>query len=170
MATLMADPYLGLVSFQKGIDAGILDLTPVRNIADLYSHFDVPAPGVKRLTYVRMSEDLRTAIALLSCVMNGEVEGYPCIAIGYAVSKDFRNQGLAKQIFLDVIQDQLTQAKRVGHKIIYIEAVIDTTNAASQHVAQAVLGVDPEDIIDSASGCPAKRYTASYDTTNRVQR
>lgn len=45
MSTQMADPQQGMVSFQQGLRAGILELAPVRQHRDLYGHFDVPTPG-----------------------------------------------------------------------------------------------------------------------------
>lgn len=169
MGTQMADPYQGMVSFQQGLRQGILELGPVSKHQDLYSHLDVPEPGVHRLTYVRLAEDRRTVKAFLSCIMNGRVDGFPCVAVGYAVPEDLRNQGFAKQIFKDVIQDQLFQAGRIGHKAMYIEAVVDVTNPSSQRVAEAVLGVERESITDSESGRPAYRYTAHFDTVSGRQ-
>lgn len=68
MSTQMADPYQGMVSFQKGLRAGILEVGLVPKHQDLYSHFDLPAPGVNRLTYVWLTEDRRTVKAFLSCM------------------------------------------------------------------------------------------------------
>ncbi len=82
------------------------------------------------------------------------------MSVGYAVPEDGRNQGRAKEIFRDVINDQIYQAKRNGIEALYIEAVVDVTNLSSQRVAEAVLNVERESIIDSVSGRPAYRYTA----------
>jgi RimJ/RimL family protein N-acetyltransferase len=165
MSTQMTDPHQGMISFQQGLRAGILDLDLVLPHQDLYSHFDVPLPGVARLTYVRLSEDRLTVKAFLSCVMNGKVEGFPCVALGYAVPEDLRNQGFAKQILKDVIRDQILQARRAGHAAVYFEAVVDVTNTPSQRVAEAVLAVEREEIIDTASQRPAYRYTKRFDST-----
>ncbi len=127
MSASMTDPHDGMVSFQQGLSEGILGLGPVPNHQDLFSHFDVPAPGVRRLTYVRLSRDRKTVKAFLSCVMNGEVDGLPCVSVGYAVPESARNKGRAKEIFRDVINDQISQARRNGSETLYIEAVIDVT-------------------------------------------
>lgn len=165
MSTSMTDPHDGMVSFQKALRAGILKIGPVPNHQDLFSHFDVPTPGVRRLTYVRLSKDRRTVEAFLNCVMNGEVDGFPCVSVGYAVPESARNQGRAKQIFRDVLDDQLYQAGKSGIKTLYVEAVVDVTNVSSQRVAEAVLKVERESIIDSVSGKPAYRYTARITAT-----
>lgn len=166
MSMQMADPYQGMVSFQQGLRAGILELSLVPEHQDLYIHFDEPAPGIGRLTYVRLTEDRKTVKAFLACVMNGLVDDFPCVAVGYAAPEDMRNQGFVKQIFRDVIQDQICQAGRMGHTHIYIEAVVDVSNVPSQRVAEAVLGVERESITDSASNRPAYRYTAHFDTAS----
>jgi predicted acetyltransferase len=163
MSASIANPHDGMVSFQQGLRAGILELGLVPNYQDLFSHFDVPAPGVHRLTYARLSEDRKTVKAFLSCIMNGEVDGSPCVAVGYAVPEDGRNQDRAKQILRDVINDQIRQARGNGIESIYIEAVVDLTNLPSQRVAEAVLSVERESITDSASGRPAYRYTARFN-------
>ena len=163
----MADPHAGMVSFQECLQKGILKLARVGDHLNLFSHFDVPAPGVGRLTYARLSEDGRTVCAFLACIMNGEVDGFPCVAVGYAVPEKLRNRGAAKKILADVIQDQINQARRNGFPAVYIEAVVDVNNLPSQRVASATLGVDRESITDVASGRPAFRYTARYETTQQ---
>ena len=164
MSHQMADPHLGMVSFQECLRKGILRLAPVGKHLDLFSHFDVPAPGVRRLTYARLSKDGRTVKAFLSCIMNGEVDGFPCIAVGYAVPGKWRNRGAAKQILKDVVDDQICQAKKNGLGAVYVEAVVDVDNLPSQRVAAAVLGGVQERITDRISGRPAFRYTARYET------
>lgn len=169
MSAQMADPYLGMVSFQEALREGILAIGLVSKHHDLYSHFDEPAPGVRRLTYARLNEDRKTVKAFLSCVMNGHVDGSPCVAVGYAVPEDMRNQGLAKQVLRDVVQDQIYQAAKMGVRVLYVEAVIDVENLPSQRVAEAVFNVERESIIDSACGRPAYRYTAHFDTASGRQ-
>lgn len=159
----MADPHIGMVSFQDALRKGSLKLGPVAGHADLFSHFDMPAPGEGRLTFVRLADDRRTVRAFLSCLWNGEVEGCPCMAVGYAVPMDLRNQGLAKRILQDVISEQAAQAGKRGLSAIYVEAVIDAGNIPSQRVAEAVLKVERESLTDEASGRPAYRYTKRVD-------
>ncbi|MEK2119575.1 hypothetical protein WOC09_07820 [Vibrio parahaemolyticus] len=162
MNTSMTDPHDGMVSFQQALRAGILEIAPVTSHQDLFSHFDVPTPGVNRLTYVRLSEDRRSVKAFLSCVMNGEIDGFPCVAVGYAVPESERNQGYAKQILQDVINDQISQSRRSGIESMYIEAVVDVTNVASQRAVESVINTERESIIDCISGRPAYRYTARF--------
>jgi predicted acetyltransferase len=96
-------------------------------------------------------------------VLNGEIDGYRCIAVGYAVSQDERNKGHAKQVLREVVIDLVLQARMNGAEAIYIEAVVDVTNLPSQRVAEAILNMEREEFIDSNSGRPAYRYTARYE-------
>jgi ribosomal protein S18 acetylase RimI-like enzyme len=163
----MADPHLGMVSFQQALQQGILKLGKVSTYPNLYAHLDVPAPGVKRLTYVRLDNALRTVKAFVACIMNGTVDGHPCVSLGYAVPEELRNQGFAKQIVEDVVQDTIAQVGRMGAKAVYIEAIVDVENVASQRVAEAVLAVERESITDGESGRPAYRYTKRYDIVGK---
>lgn len=163
MASQMADPFQGMISFQQCLQAGQLELGLVKPHKDLYSHFDVPAPGVGRLTYVRLGKNRKEVMAFLSCIRNGEVDGFPCIALGYAVPENLRKQGLAKQIMRDVISDQILKSRGAGHTAVYIEAVIDIENVPSQRVAESVLAVEREEIVDGVSKRPAYRYTKRFD-------
>lgn len=167
MSTQMADPHLGMVSFQQALRKGILELGKVSNYPNLYAHLDVPEPGVKRLTYVRLDEDRRTVEAFVACILNGTVEGQPCVSLGYAVPEEYRNRGFAKQIVKDVVEDTIFQVGRAGNKAVYVEAIVDVENIASQRVAEAVLQVERESITDGESGRPAYRYTKRYETTAR---
>ena len=164
MSTQMADPHVGMVSFQEGLQAGILELVPVPSKKNLYAHFDLPAPDTPRLTYVQLASDRKTVRAFLACIRNGQIDNFPCMAVGYAVPENLRNQGLAKQILTDVMQEQIALARQGGHSALYIEAVIDIENLSSQRVAEAVFNVEREDITDSESGRPAYRYTKRLET------
>lgn len=160
----IANPYGSMVSFQEELAAGRLGVSLVPPHKDVYSHLDRPTPTVTRLTYVRLAEDQKTVRAFVACIMNGSVDGCPCSSVGYAVPESMRNQGYAKQLFRDVIEDQVLQAGNAGFPTIYIEAVADVNNIASQRVAEAVLNTEPESIIDSASGKPAYRYTQRFSS------
>lgn len=154
----MVDPHDGLISFQQGLKQGILQIGVVPPHDDLYSHFDMPTPGAKRMTYVRLADDRITVTAFVSCIFNGEIEGIPCVALGYAVPEEFRGRGFAKRIVKDVLVDTQKIAAQSGLPTIYVEAVVGVDNIASQRVAANVFGVQPERITDSFSGEPADMY------------
>ena len=162
MSEMIADPHDGMVSFQQALLAGIVDIHPVKPHHDLYSHLDVPTPGVRRLTYVRLADDGKTVTAFLACIVNGKIEGIPCVSLGYAVPESMRNNGNAKAIMRDVIKDLIKQVEGS----LYFESVVGIENLASQRVSEVVLEVPREEIVDSASKLPAYRYTKRVDFTN----
>ena len=165
MSTQMSDPHNGLLSFQEGLKAGFLEIGLVHGHRDLYSHYDVPVPGGGgRMTYVRLSDDRKTVKALLSCVENGKLKDGPIYALGYAVAEPQRNQGLAKAILKDVLEDMRVQIGKVGRPVFYAEVVIGVDNEASLQVAEAVFTVPRDSITDPASGLPAYRYTVRIET------
>lgn len=164
MTSQMADPHVGMLSFQEALREGDIEISAVKGHSDLYGHLDIPEPGTARLTYVWLTKNRKTVKAFVACVMNGQVDGHPCVAVGYAVPEKYRNKGYAKKTLSEVIQDQILQAGRNGFKGVVIEAVIDESNLQSQRVAEAVLQVERESIVDSASKKPAYRYTAHFGT------
>lgn len=79
----------------------------------------------------------------------------------------YAGSGLAKQIVKDVIHDTLLQVGKTGARVVYIEAITDVENVASQRVAEATLEAERESITDGESGRPAYRYTQRYDIPGR---
>lgn len=161
----MAAPHEGMVSFKKALQAGILDIGPVRNFDILFSHIDEPSLGTIRLTYVRLTQDHQSVIAFVSCVMSGQIDGIPCVSVGYAVPKHLRNQGPAKQLLKDVTEEKVYQAEQMGNSNFFIEPAVDVANIESQRFAEAILNSPRESITDAASGCSAFRYTAKFGTS-----
>jgi len=97
------------------------------------------------------------------CLIPYEYEdGSPVFATGYAVPVKHRGKGLAKKIFAAGIEE-LRNGLR-GHPPFFVEAIIDLDNVASQHVASAVLAVEPKRVTDQASGKPALQYLRKYET------
>ncbi|MGY3286292.1 hypothetical protein ACVW05_003918 [Pseudomonas fulva] len=165
----MSDPHIGMVSFQKALDNGELSPGPVRNHEHLYSYVDQPDPSTVRLTYVRLNPERSKVQSFVCCVRNGFVKGYPVVGVGYAVPEAFRNRGYAKQILADVVQDQVYQAGQNGIRELYVEAIIDITNIASQRVAESILTGSRNELDEGASGRPAVRFTSRFDTATGNQ-
>ncbi|WP_208604428.1 hypothetical protein [Variovorax atrisoli] len=163
----MTDLSNEVFSFQQRLRSDSLDLVEVESHEDLFCRFDVLRPGVGRLTYVRLANDEKTVRAFLSCTMNGGINGIPCIAVEYAVPERIRNQGLAIGILRDAISDQIVRAGRAGRAALYIEATVDSANEPAQRVAQAVLNVERESMLDETSGRLSYRYTAFFETGSR---
>lgn len=170
MNTEMVDPNTSLLSFQQALLQRTISLVRVRRFDDLYSYLDEPSPGSLRFTYARLAADKKTVVAFASFVRNGKIDAFPCVSVGYAVPMEFRGHGYAKQLVSEAVQDIAMQAWKNEIRTIFIEAVIDINNIASQHVAQAVLSkAEREQITDSHSGKQAFRYTSRFDTKTGQQ-
>jgi len=165
----MTDPQIGMASFQEALENGIVSVSPVRNHHDLYKYIDRPSPNIIRLTYAHLAADQKRIRSYLVCVLNGFIKGQPCVSVGYAVPERLRNKGYAKEILAEVIQDQIFEARRNRIPEVYIEAMIDITNIASQRVAQSILTGSVEHLTDKHSGRPAIRYTSRFDTATGKQ-
>lgn len=165
----MSDPHIGMVSFQNALDNGELSPGPVRGYQHLYSYIDQPDPETVRLTYVRLNPERSKVQSFVCCIRNGFVKGHPVVAVGYAVPEALRNQGHAKRILADVVQDQVSQAGKNGIRELYVEAIIDITNIASQRVAGTILTGSRDQLEEGASGLPAVRFTSRFDTATGKQ-
>lgn len=162
MSTEMVDPHASLMSFQQALLQKVISLDRVRGFDDLYSYLDEPSPGSVRFTYARLAADKKTVVAFASFIKNGKV--------GYAVPVEFRGHGHAKRLVTEAVRDMAMQAWKNEIRTIFIEAVIDVKNIASQHVAEAVLNKAVRDqITDSHSGREAFRYTSRFDTKTGQQ-
>lgn len=170
MSIEMVDPHASLMSFQQALLQKVISLVRVRGFDDLYSYLDEPSPGSVRFTYARLAADKKTVVAFASFIRNGKVDGFPCVSVGYAVPVEFRGHGHAKRLVTEAVREMGMQAWKNEIRTIFIEAVIDVNNIASQHVAEAVLNKAVRDqITDSHSGREAFRYTSRFDTKTGQQ-
>lgn len=151
----MTDPSDALPSFQEALTAGVLLSVSRRGLIDpaLWLHVDQPA-GSPRFIYFREANGVLTALAIFARAP--EVEGEPCLQVGYAVPEKLRGRGLAKSTLASAIAE-LTNGF-AGLPPIYIEAIVDVDNLASRHVANACISGTPSLINDEVSGRPAYRY------------
>jgi len=155
---LMTDPHEGLVSFQQALDNGEIQLHACHTDRNLYVHVDQPAPEITRYTYTQLLADkVSTGISIL--VMVEPYKGLPCFQVGYAVPEKFRGQGIATDVLMASIKELRAGLSRNGVKVpLFIEALIDTTNASSIRVAEKVLGPSLKETTDEMSGTPAYQF------------
>jgi RimJ/RimL family protein N-acetyltransferase len=152
----MTDPSDALASFQQVLPSGVLELQPCALDPKLFVHMDEPAPGVTRLTYVRMAGQTVTAMALFTpCEA---IEGRTCFAVGYAVPPAYRGQGRAKDVVTAALRELEKGFGRAGILPIYVEAIVGADNVASQRVASATISAESKSVTDSFSGVPALQY------------
>src|SRR5260370_8441599 len=95
--TSMTDPTDGMVSFQQALLDGEIDLRPGELDPDLFVHADNPAPGVARITYVRL--DRQTVKAFASIVATEPMEDLPCFQVGVAVPGPYRGKDTPRALW-----------------------------------------------------------------------
>lgn len=154
----MIDPSIPLRSFQDALSAGLLTLERGRVDRSIFVHID-KAGGKTRFTYVQLEG--KTVAAFATFVHNGYFDGHPNLATGYAVPEVYRNQGRARSLLQAGIAELRNGFK--GFPPFFVEAVISSKNFASLKVAEAVLGGEPEELVDSHSGEPALRYACLFE-------
>lgn len=157
----MIDPSNAMESFQQILLTGSVQLQRGDINPDIFVHADTPAQGKFRLTYVNL-DDVQI-IAFVNFAPCEPIEGIPCLQIGYAVPKPYRNQGRAKKAIEMAILEMQNGYKRAGIVKFYIEAIVEIDNIASQRVAQQTISSNPKSIIDEISGLPAFQYLRIVD-------
>lgn len=153
--TKMTDPHNGLVSFQAALLGGHIRPRACSQHQDLSFLYDI-AETSPRITYA-LIEDGNVVKALASFVPVDPCDDSPCFAVGYAVAKSFRGQGLAYEI-LEKSLDEFVGLSKGKTPRMYIEAVVGADNFASQKVAGRFINDAPDSITDQISGLPALHY------------
>lgn len=159
----MTNPHDGLVSFQRALDDGDINLHRCVTDNELYVYVDTPSPEVLRYTYTRLLPNhISSGISIV--VMAEPYEGLPCFQVGYAVPIEYRGQGNATDVLTASIKELRAGLSRNGvNSPIYIEALIDKTNTDSIRVAEKVLGPYVKEAIDKFTGTPAYQFVLKVD-------
>lgn len=145
----MTDPMDALVSLQAALKAGEVRLRACEVHSDVKVLLDHPM-GQHRFTYVKVVAGVVQSIAL--CVLAEPVNGVPCIALGYAVVESMRGRGLAREIVEKAIDEMLNGLRRNGIREFYVEAVVATSNIASNRLARRLISDSPTPGTDAVSG------------------
>lgn len=157
----LTDPLEALLSFQRAL-AG-RKISPARGDLDptILVLKDDPN-GLLRLTYARVRAGRVTA--LVNFVVADPVEpGVPCFNMGYAVHKDLRGQGRAKELVTAAIAELQNGLARNGVRSFHVEAIVGTDNVESQHVAAATVSGHAQPGIDHPSQVPILQYIRRVD-------
>ncbi len=152
----MTDPTDGMVSFQQALLNDEIDLRPGEVDPDIFMHADKPAPGVTRITYVRL--DGRTVKAFASIVGVEPMNGLPCFQLGVAVPVPYRNKGYAKGILASSIAELKHGLARNKITSFYVEGIVSVDNEPSKRASAATISPNPTPITDEVSGLPALHY------------
>ena len=153
----MTDPFDGLISFQRALLDGEIKLQAGALDPDLFVHADQPAPGVQRLTYVRL--DRQSVVTALAMIVGTEsIDGLRCFQVGVAVPEAYRGKGYAKSVVAAAIAELKYGLLRNKISSFYVEAIVSIDNEPSKRVAEATISATPVDVTDEVSGLPALHY------------
>lgn len=159
----MTNPMDALVSFQQALLDGELHLRPGELDPDVFVHADQPAPGVSRITYVRL--DGRTVKAFVNAISAGYVDGLPCFQLGVAVPVQYRNKGYAKGLLASAIAELKNGLSRNKIPSFYVEGIVSVDNEPSKRASAATISSTPTPITDEDSGLPALQYIRKIEFT-----
>ncbi|MGZ5198256.1 MAG: GNAT family N-acetyltransferase [Telluria sp.] len=157
----MPDLFAALQSFQGALTQGIIFPRRCALSSDLLVLKD-DANGDPRLTFAAVENGVVKAIA--AYLMVEPNKGLPCFQVGYAIADNFRRQGLAVTVLEKSMREMVHGFSRHFPRF-YIEAIVEEDNEASRKVAERVLRVSGEEIIDSYCGRPAIQFLKLIDTT-----
>lgn len=144
-----------LTGFNAALKAGTIAVQPTRSDPKVFLHADTP-DGTQRLSFVRMKGAHATAIAVI--VVAEPLDGLPVIHIGCAVREDQRGKGLGRHVLTVALEDFQTNMGAKGLTDYWIESVVEADNHASAAMTTKVLGIEPEDVTDDATGEASLRF------------
>lgn len=154
MSTIV-NPMDALKTFEPALKRGELEVEPGRLDTSLIVHHDRPN-GEMRITYAKMNGSTVSALAII--IPADRYEGLPVFQIGYAVPQHLRKRGLAKGIAQSAMNEFTAGMAGAGIKHFFFEAIVGVKNIGSQKVAAHVIGGEPKEITDKASGEAALQY------------
>jgi hypothetical protein len=152
----MTDPMVALVSFQQALLDGEINLQRAELDPDLFVFADKPAPGISRITYVRL--DGPTVKAFVNASSAGIIEGLPCFQLGVAVPEQYRNKGYAKSTLTAAIAELKQGLTRNGIPSFYVEGIVSVDNEPSKRASSVAISSNPIPVIDEPTGLPALQY------------
>lgn len=136
----------GLVEFEK---ANLFD--------DIFLHFDAPAQGVHRFTYV-MFDANNNILAQVIFMRHGGGLNIEC---GWCVGVESRGKGIGSKIVERSIQEFVRGASIGGAPYIVLGASVDADNEASIKIANKYIG--DEDVRENADGDMIHTYQRMFD-------
>ncbi|AME28657.1 GNAT family N-acetyltransferase [Burkholderia sp. PAMC 26561] len=150
----MTNPLTALISYQAAYKEGRIRPQACPSPSDLVVLMDKET-GPLRVSYALIEHGVVKGIAIF--IAGPHIDQIPLFDIGYAVDENFRCQGVATKVMEQSISEMRAGFGRHIPRF-YLQAVIGTTNVASQKVAARIFGSSPKPITDSVSGQPALAY------------
>jgi RimJ/RimL family protein N-acetyltransferase len=151
----MTDPMESLKSLQDAILSNIVQLQPCELHPDIKVLLDHPN-GTPRFTYAIIEKKKIHAIALF--VLTEPIDGTPCFQIGYAVIENMRQRGIGQRVLEEAIAELTHGLRRTDMKEFYLEAVVSTSNEASNKIANKLISTPIRCDKDIYSGEQAYQY------------
>lgn len=155
MPTLEQDPMRGFNLLQRALRNGDVRMEPCEHHPDLQVLEDSPN-GLRRITYAVIDHGRLRATVVFA--PSDPVEGVPCFGIGYAVGEKFRGRGLASTTVQKAIEELRHRIRDEVPGPFYIEAMVATSNDASNRLARRIISDRPTEVIDDVSGEPSFSY------------
>lgn len=147
-----------LNGFNDALGAGTIEVQPTGTDPKVFQHADVPDGKTVRMSFVTMNENRATAIAVVVHEKARIREGYPVFHIGCAVSEDQRGKGLGQHVLKVALEDIHTNMVKRRIPEYWIESLVEVDNLASVAMTTKILGVEPKEVIDQASGEPSLKF------------
>ncbi|NWA23913.1 GNAT family N-acetyltransferase [Pseudomonas gingeri] len=151
----MTDPLAALVSLQVEVRRG-MPTHPTENYRTVRVAVD-EHNGRVRYTYAKIEHGRVKALSMFVTV--DPIGGIACFQVGYAVPEAYRGRGWATEILGQGIEELRKGLGRHDVKQFYVEAVVGSSNLASQKVAAKVISQSPLQTTDCYSGEAALAYT-----------
>lgn len=155
----MTDPMESLKSLQDAVISEIVQLHPCELHPDIKVLLDHPN-GTPRFTYALIEKKKIQAIALF--VLTEPIEGTPCFQIGYAVIEKMRQRGIGQRVLEKAIAEHTHGLSRTAMKEFYLEAVVSTSNEASNKIANKLMSAPVKCDKDIYSGEQAYQYLRKF--------
>jgi hypothetical protein len=151
----IANPMDAFLTLQEAIDSGGVELQPCKLHRDIHVLVDYPNNEL-RITYLKMSAGRVQAIAQF-CQAE-PMRGTPCFSAGVAVDEELRGQGLGTLVVSKGLEELRHGLNGAGVGDYFVEAVVSTSNNASNRLAKRLFSEPIAQDTDFFSGEPAFQY------------
>lgn len=152
----MIDPHEGYLSFREEVKKSTLPLEVCKLHPDVKVHVDMPDGEKHRYTFTILEGNTAKGILIITpSGWDGDIFYYQ---IGFAVAEEFRRQGVGEELCRKGLEEFLSRIHPPKGKKIGIEAIISTSNTASQKLAAKIFANPPTPHTDKYSGEDALLY------------
>lgn len=148
-------PMDGLIGLQDALNKKLVEFKQCELSKDIAMHVDYPGGNV-RFSYAKIEYGKIQSYAVF--IMAEPLNGLSCLNLGYAVPKEYREQGFAQDILKKSILELKNGLGRNKIKEFYLEAIVEIGNKISQKIASKIISDSPKKCKDEYSGQDALAY------------